>query len=431
MKIDEPADRVFEVFVKSEKRIEVRTDESGTHDVVPTDAYRATLQRVGWDSPIPYWEYTITISDDNVKTEFRNIIKDKLSRWIANGRIHLGAALDNDGGQDVGRIERNVLDLIVLQGAMQAVKTFLADVSEPRFAYQEVILLDGVTVSDDISVRDGVRLSLLSENTPSAYFDKQLSGLHILPSGVGEDTRTVLIIDRNRLRFAKPMFGKDTFDSLQEVFKPEFGSNVAPQFCEDAFIEWLSVVAKSRVLDWSRWHKTQSPDITTLRWYYTGGGRWHPYRSPHVHELTDGEVQSALALHNIWLETDKPIQDKLKIPLKRLADSMARKSVSDKVLDISIALECLYLDDGPPELKYKLRHRAAMHLYNDYNERSEAFWKLGKLYDVRSAIVHRGNYKYGTEVDELVEYGQTICRAGIEQIMRNGKWPEWERVVLG
>jgi len=60
----------------------------------------------------------------------------------------------------------------------------------------------------------------------------------------------------------------------------------------------------------------------------------------------------------------------------------------------AIGLETMVLSDNNPiELTYRLRMRTAHLLASDVGSRRDLFSKLGKLYDIRSEIVHNGRYQ--------------------------------------
>ena len=97
---------------------------------------------------------------------------------------------------------------------------------------------------------------------------------------------------------------------------------------------------------------------------------------------------------------------------------MARSSHQDHVsfLNQVISLEVLFLNKN--ERSWKVRHRAATILSNNYEEYLEAVRKLGEVYETRHGIVHRGEDEI--DYDDLNFLEKSIPRIieGVSQLLR-------------
>ncbi len=79
----------------------------------------------------------------------------------------------------------------------------------------------------------------------------------------------------------------------------------------------------------------------------------------------------------------------VRTPVHRWNLSQSREGAEDEVIDLVVALESMLLPSVEHELRYRLSLRAAT-LLRDCQDPSTIFRHIRRLYDVRSAIVHKG-----------------------------------------
>lgn len=138
----------------------------------------------------------------------------------------------------------------------------------------------------------------------------------------------------------------------------------------------------------------------------------------------------------------------LTVAIDRLNLGTERLRAEDRIIDSVICLESLFLhDSGEPqergELRYRLALRGARFLAEDRTQRKRIFDELKQAYDVRSAIVHGGEYKLpkkadGTEmpISEFVASIETHVRNALRKFLglarehREGRLVDWDRLVL-
>ena len=108
-----------------------------------------------------------------------------------------------------------------------------------------------------------------------------------------------------------------------------------------------------------------------------------------LHLLTDdvGPCQS------IWDSLNKLSQQKkaagLDVAVRKFNELYQRRSLEDRIIDMSILLESTLLHGQDRELRYRLALRGA-HLLKSTRRTKETFDLLKKFYDLRSDIVHEG-----------------------------------------
>lgn len=78
---------------------------------------------------------------------------------------------------------------------------------------------------------------------------------------------------------------------------------------------------------------------------------------------------------------------RLQITLQRYYNSLMRRSLADRVVELTIALESL-ISSEKTELRFRFSLLLAIAAHDDPSKRSSAYRLLQKLYDARSGIVH-------------------------------------------
>lgn len=85
-------------------------------------------------------------------------------------------------------------------------------------------------------------------------------------------------------------------------------------------------------------------------------------------------------------------QQALHIPVNRFYESYLRDTIEDKIIDLMIALESIFLEANiQGELRYRMALKIASLLGNNYPERKRIFKFMINAYDLRSKIVHGGS----------------------------------------
>jgi hypothetical protein len=117
------------------------------------------------------------------------------------------------------------------------------------------------------------------------------------------------------------------------------------------------------------------------------------YQQPAVRDLRISLVSRLLAAQN-----PTPSQKRVLTALRWAGRAVGKARPPEQLLFYLIALECLLLPpETDSELTYRLRLRAAHLLARNVKEREYVFKKIGKLYRVRSAIVHTGSQEVSPE----------------------------------
>ena len=99
----------------------------------------------------------------------------------------------------------------------------------------------------------------------------------------------------------------------------------------------------------------------------------------------------------------------------------------DRLIDLRIALEALYVDSTQGETGFRLSVTGARHLRTSLSDRKAVKKKLSDFYRLASKIIHGGTPK--KEID-LVDDAATLCREGILKVIEERDHPNWMDVLL-
>lgn len=107
--------------------------------------------------------------------------------------------------------------------------------------------------------------------------------------------------------------------------------------------------------------------------------------------LSEAECKDFIELHSSISEAKLVDNHFMSVNIRRFSQSNERDDIEDRIIDLMISAEALFLSSGGSfqgELKYRLAHRAAMLIGDDIGDRKYVFEFMQKAYDVRSSIVH-------------------------------------------
>lgn len=108
-------------------------------------------------------------------------------------------------------------------------------------------------------------------------------------------------------------------------------------------------------------------------------------------QLAGNEKNNFLEFWEAYRRTEISEKHFLSVAIRRFSQSNERESIEDKIIDLMISAEALFLSSGGSfqgELKYRLSHRAAMFIEDEAEKQREVFNFMRKAYSVRSDIVH-------------------------------------------
>jgi len=418
--------------------------------MIDLDNYRDLLLRCRCfhdpDSRLLIANLTPAIEETAIRDRLLEIVRRELSGDIQDDRVHSGTYVVEGGSVDGTPIEeilQNLLVRSIADGPDVAARAFADCVSAPSFSYSHFVLLTSLTLDAPVDVFDGVRL------TPLPVYRSGLPPFMPTVIRYGGDTEMVLSkVVLGVEKTVAPVFHRPTGESPGSHFSTTMASEDTPNLDFGALYQALSLASGGSVRPTMQWNALLDYEIFDLRTDRVvgtaGWGSSSPHegllRSPSASKatLTESGLRDLQELYRMIVDLDPKTREHLRIPIERWMRSMEQWETVDRMIDLGIALESLYVGgDGPP-LGYKLALRAAWHLEDDRAGRERLFEIFKKIYKLRSDAVHArqlgGTVTVCGQTKSTYDFigeAQELCREAICAVIRAGDLPDWDSLVLG
>ena len=390
--------------------------------------------------------FSPSIVTDETTLKLRALIRSELEQFINEDRIVSATHYVTGGfsdGLDLNSLLFQLLKITIARGIEEAVLIFENCTKDTYAPMQCVALLEGIKLEAATQVFEGVRLVPVpdSPSVCSSYLPR------VSLRGISEDfyySQTLLIIDYT----ISPMFHKPVLppvaQSEKELFRLEVSGGELPDFNEPAFFQKfsgaLSLACNSPVQISMKWDLLPEdaivpPSPSAARYLIPGlFGK--------STEAGKSDIEKAKCLYHI-LNKNSNVSEKLQIPINRWIRSKIITTSVDKMIDLGIAFEALYVPDGSSgEIRFKLAVHAAWHLGKDKEDRRKLMKEFKEIYDWRSKVVHTGKlpekkiskkkrrpYTH-EEVTQFIGRAQHLCRKSIKKILEDGVFPDWNNLIL-
>ena len=307
---------------------------------------------------------------------------------------------------------------------------------------REFVVIYGLKVATRIDLGAGAFLAPLNDRLIAEEGFSEDDADQLRTFGVsgrnfrdGSGGSTVLVRDLNWGPGVTPASGDDDFDHSEVAFR--FPCDV------ETVIDLLSatahcpLVTSTRHIRAAKWMHDINANFT-FGWWGGGGfvydGWW---KERELSEEAEANFRKSIAGWAVFRFASDQERDALNLALRRISGSFARvgrMQLQDRILDYAIALEIMYRLDRS-ELTYKLSTRAACLLGKTPEMRIATFEKIGKFYDIRSAIVHgpspRKQRKLAhDDFERACAEGQTLAFDTLSELLGLGRFPDWKRLVF-
>ena len=373
------------------------------------------------DDPLNNYYYLLyqpDITKEKTKADLLEFIRRELNQVIEDNKI--GYTTYNVDGcaqngfclvkrmipqshnlSDVSDVLEYLLKMSLAFGLDKTVLSFDQDsCPEGRYSlYHSITSLEGIRIGTEIQINNRVRLVPLPGNI-EYKLNHSLYNRHRRH----RDKGTALLIIKC-IRYA--LFHKPSgtnFVERQVVNLPfqveaneiELSNQGMIMNFRETFCEALSLACNTMVMfdyfwEFSTVDVFRSDDVEQKIWYLGPIGK--------SAEAGQSEIEEAIRLYRILEIFDqKPMgqyNQKTKgifqIAIERWRQSKTYQNSENKIIDLGIALESLYLSgtESKNEIRFRFSLHAAWHLGEDKEHREEADLKKFKaIYDWRSAVVH-------------------------------------------
>ena len=328
--------------------------------------------------------------------------------------------------------------------------------------FQHVEVLRGISVNPNQTLQICKGMKLTQIDNPKYYdeLDKHWSRYlfheFVFRTSTIEPWDTLLIIDmpiyhiphnsHSNSKFPSKIFVKNlplqdnslpSLDDLPNIddLRQEFELNVINVFSPKdvkyfvkSFTQLLSLVCNWPIHTSYTWKHFEEDELYSHLCY----GSSTPFRNYFQNRnepLEQSEIEETLRLYES-LKQFRSKKNKLPIAIERWRSSKTNEDIENKVIDLGIALEALYLPDGSSgEITFKLSLRASRFLGTDIRTRKSLMDKFRDIYDCRSKVVHTGKMPH-KDMENLVLEMQDLCRCTILKILDEGKFPDWDSLLL-
>ncbi|MYB96726.1 hypothetical protein F4054_11380 [Candidatus Poribacteria bacterium] len=426
--------------------------------VIDVSQYSSVLQQAWQDhslsTPSLAMCYKARVTSESARLQLLDFIRTEYAQFI-NEEDYIQSActfISRTGpfqGFPLDYLLEQLLKIAIVYGIEKAVSDFERGIENGQQSFRYIALLKGVRVETEIQIFKGVRLVPLPLSTSeiSNYLPDMVNFSMFPDSLMG---KTLLIIDAS----VSPIFHKP----YPELFNDDFHEDKLPFHVEVAggkfsdfkveefyknFCQALSLSGNSAVqtvIDWRSLPQDELFNLSTLSVNHIA----HHYNAGRLNTFIDVDevqVQKIQCLYDVLTDCKTETHGKLQIPIDRWIKSKADQDPVDKMIDLGIAFESLYLsgDNQTSELSLRLQLRAAWFLGKDKTHRQELMADFRDIYKLRSKAVHTGklssrkNKESDTEeiVTEFIPKAQDLCRDSIVKILKEGKIPDWNTLILG
>jgi len=380
--------------------------------------------------------YQPVIVNADIKAMLHEMIKEELNEHIEDDRIQTAIYAIHGGlgnGYPLDDYLSKILDLAIIHGPSTATLQFYACAESQSATYKFLAILSGLRLDRGIQVFDGIRLEPLPKSTselppflPNTFMnfnDVELLG------------KTLIAIDQS----ISPTLLKP-FSFEMDPFNTAIASSDATDFNLQRFCQALSLICGVSVQPVLRWTHVSDDEFFNIKSGMGGGMSYDAagFNNPPSTELTEFGLSEARALYQNMLHLSPQTHNSLQIPLNRWIKSKGVGSYVDKMIDLGISLEALYLRDTHDELRFRLSIRAAWHLGQTKDARKALFGDFRQIYDLRSKAVHTGALPDQVTIDgeristsEFVDQAQDLCAKSLKKVIADGQLPDWDTLILG
>ena len=319
---------------------------------------------------------------DSAKPKLLDFMREELKEFIHEDMIESVSSViignRPPNGYPLEYLQNKLLEIARDRGVEEAVSAFDRCTMDTQASFQYWALLEGISVDEETQIFDGVRLvpppDSLSEL--SQLFNFTVSEWQQTPLG----EKTLLVVDAS----VSPIFHKpDPRGSYTGVdFRVKEYSGKFPNFKEstiyndDFYMELcqaLSLACNSAVQIRLQWRFLAKDEIFNLipgQADITQLGRID--QSESFAEVEESQIEEVKRIYDDFAKFNQSDRKKLLIAINRWIKSKTSQADVDRMIDLGISLESLYLPKGNREqLTYQFRLRASKYLGKNKKDRKD------------------------------------------------------------
>lgn len=470
---DERKQKLRRLLEEAMGSLEIRHDYG--HLSLPIDEYRRYLAGRWASYGVDFLSFSFAarftphIADETAKSNLLDFIRKELAQFIRGDEIPLSVYYIDKDSTDRSRVYNRgypvlylnlllerLLDISLVQGEKAATSVFYrcSCANGAHGFFHDIGLLNGIRLSKELQVFEGVRLVPLLSRKLSDELARHLPGISY--NAFSRYARyffgkTLLVIDRPGFskfhRISDVHFQNGTLiDELPfhvEVPDVKFPNSKVVNTFKSLFCQALSLVCNKPVqITHEGWFldedKSFNPDCETYSIFQYINPLFNHFDSAlgysnligGASDVEETEIEDAKHLYYI-LDKNSDFTEKLQIPIHRWMTSKTPQNPIDKIIDLRIALEALYAT-RKTGLTQRISSSGARHLGKGKSKeyKDELRIKFEQIYRCCSDAVHDGRLaksaRFGDKhipMSEFIAEAQDLCRQSILKILEDGKFP--------
>ena len=408
--------------------------------------------------------YTPNIQDGSVKSKLFNFIKEELADYILQNEsaeppwtysicsANLVIRGTNIFSCPLERLLEKLLEISIAGGTDRAILALDKGTRKTSGTFQKVVLLQGPIYHvqsqsetkdrREIRVSDGIRLVLFPLNAsefPPYLFDWSFSRLLKSAGPSVFRQKTVLIIDQT----ISPFFCKSPTEN-ENQFEIKTKSAEFPNFDVGKFCQAFSLISNYPVEPVRQWSYINQDELFNLQNLPPiVNNLFTPKELSWITKIDDTHIEKIKNRYKELTNLSSSVAEKLQIPIDRWTKSKTEDNPVDKMIDLGIAFESLYVPAKAPgksrRIGYNLKKNASRYLGTNKDDKEKLEKKFKVIYDCRCDAAHEGRLKEEIEIEkdkhvpqsEFITEAQDLCRQSIMKILEDGEFPDWNDLILG
>ncbi len=375
----------------------------------------------------------IVAMDSYAKAKLLEFIRSELSEYILNGEVCC-SMIRISGGRGTYTLEdllQTLLRISVIWGVDNAIQSLERAIEEDSFAFQSMTLITGVKVDDKLKIDDGVHLVPLS-NSP-AHLPSHLP----INYPMCVETRFLGRAFISQDRFVSPALAKSESPGKEFRFSTVLEKNKKKPFNIEDFCFAISLACNEFIQPSISWKSWREDDLFSE---FGGPGRSYVHyitADGHEHrtQVTEHRINEANLICRQLYNLEDEVRGVLDIAISRWTGSRKAKGFIDRMIDLGIAFESIYLGGGNrSQLDFTFRVRAAWYLGENVEERKRLMKTFKAIYKCRSDAVHNGKIPSCVQEIPLYEFiiiAENLCRRSIMKVLQEGALPDWDSLIVG
>ena len=303
--------------------------------------------------------------------------------------------------------------------------------------YKIMVVLDGAFTDTEIELQEGLRAyqlpltsNALPVSTPRLRSVEKILGRTLLEVDVSTGP-ALFITPEGDARIplqTRTALGCTSFDTFLLALSLVCNRRVDVVSGWNDHGDAASFVPAGQSGSWTEPDSTHRPLGLASVSLTTGQTRLRSFESPPLN-LDENGLRKAWEL-GTKLQGRMASQPRFKVAVTRWAKAASPGDLSpDRLIDLRVALEALYVDSDGGEVTFRLSVTGARHLATSLDKRREVRRSLSKFYGLASRVIHGRPLKENEKVAP-VDRAATLCRDGILKVLQEGSPSNWTDFLL-